>query len=110
MDKELNNLVKQVDSIKTKIQDGNYIDKETFRELEIEVSELRKMIVSIDKDVAVNSEKQSAVYIQLERLDEKITDLAESTKTKDTKKKDTTEKVMLLVLGAILSFVFNKFS
>lgn len=110
MDKELNNLVKQVDSIKTKIQDGNYIDKETFRELEIEVSELRKMIVSIDKDVAVNSEKQSAVYIQLERLDEKITELAESTKTKDTKKKDTTEKVMLLVLGAILSFVFNKFS
>ena len=58
MDKEINNLVSQVDSIKSKIQEGNYIDRGTFRDLEVEVAELRKMIVSIDKDVAVNSEKQ----------------------------------------------------
>ena len=72
MDKEINNLVSQVDTIKSKIQEGNYIDRGTFRDLEVEVAELRKMIVSIDKDVAVNSEKQSAIYVQLERLDEKI--------------------------------------
>ncbi|THA38957.1 hypothetical protein E5428_10430, partial [Histophilus somni] len=105
MDKEINNLVSQVETIKSKIQEGNYIDRGTFKDLEVEVAELRKMIVSIDKDVAVNSEKQSAIYVQLERLDEKISELAESTKTKDTEKKDTTEKVLLLVLGAILSFV-----
>ncbi|AFF28548.1 hypothetical protein [Staphylococcus phage SA3] len=110
MDKEINNLVSQVETIKSKIQEGNYIDRGTFKDLEVEVAELRKMIVSIDKDVAVNSEKQSAIYVQLERLDEKISELAESTKTKDTRKKDTTEKVLLLVLGAILSFVFNKFA
>ncbi|AAX92258.1 hypothetical protein QCF18_09715 [Staphylococcus aureus] len=110
MDKEINNLVSQVETIKSKIQEGNYIDRGTFKDLEVEVAELRKMIVSIDKDVAVNSEKQSAIYVQLERLDEKISELAESTKTKDTEKKDTTEKVLLLVLGAILSFVFNKFA
>jgi prefoldin subunit 5 len=110
LDKEINNLVSQVETIKSKIQEGNYIDRGTFKDLEVEVAELRKMIVSIDKDVAVNSEKQSAIYVQLERLDEKISELAESTKTKDTEKKDTTEKVLLLVLGAILSFVFNKFA
>ncbi len=84
MDKEINNLVSQVETIKSKIQEGNYIDRGTFKDLEVEVAELRKMIVSIDKDVAVNSEKQSAIYVQLERLDEKISELAESTKTKDT--------------------------
>lgn len=110
MDKEIEKIVSQVESIKTKIQEGSYIDKNTFKELELEVSELRKLIVNIDKDVAVNSEKQSAIYIQLDRLDEKITELTKSTETKDTRKKDTTEKVLLLVLGAILSFIFNKFS
>ncbi|BEU75226.1 hemolysin [Staphylococcus phage phiRNIID] len=110
MNEELKNLVGQVDKIKYKIQDGSYIDKNTYKELENEVDELRKMVVSLDKEVAVNSEKQSSIYIQLDRLDEKIKDLTNNTVVKDTRKKDTTEKVLLLVLGSIITFIFNKFS
>ncbi|UXE02804.1 hemolysin [Staphylococcus phage Koomba-kaat_1] len=68
------------------------------------------MVVSLDKEVAVNSEKQSSIYIQLDRLDEKIKELTNNTVVKDTRKKDTTEKVLLLVLGSIITFIFNKFS
>lgn len=110
MNEELKNLVGQVDKIKDKIQDGSYIDKNTYKELENEVGELRKMVVSLDKEVAVNSEKQSSIYIQLDRLDEKIKELTNNTVVKDTRKKDTTEKVLLLVLGSIITFIFNKFS
>ncbi|AFO70752.1 hypothetical protein BH792_gp004 [Staphylococcus phage Stau2] len=110
MNEELKNLVGQVDKIKDKIQDGSYIDKNTYKELENEVDELRKMVVSLDKEVAVNSEKQSSIYIQLDRLDEKIKELTNNTVVKDTRKKDTTEKVLLLVLGSIITFIFNKFS
>ncbi|ARQ95819.1 hypothetical protein qdsa001_63 [Staphylococcus phage qdsa001] len=110
MSEELKNLVGQVDKIKDKIQDGSYIDKNTYKELENEVDELRKMVVSLDKEVAVNSEKQSSIYIQLDRLDEKIKELTNNTVVKDTRKKDTTEKVLLLVLGSIITFIFNKFS
>lgn len=110
MDNNVEKLVKQIDTIRNQIQDKGYIDRDTYTALEKEVDELRIMIMNLDKELALNSEKQQAVYIQLERLDEKIQDLATSTKFKDDKKRDTTEKVLLLILGAIISFIFNKFS
>nr|DAN11166.1 MAG TPA: hemolysin [Herelleviridae sp.] len=109
MTNDYERLEEQVNLIKNQIQEKGFIDKESYSELEKELVELRKIIASIDKEQAVSSEKQGTVYIQLERLDEKIKELAESAKDKDSKKKETTEKVLLLVLGAILSFIFNKF-
>lgn len=110
MENDIDTLLNQIDKIRNQIQEKGYIDKDTYSNLEKEVSELRSMILNLDKDLAVTSEKQSTIYIQLESLDEKIKELSESTKVKDDKKRDTTEKVLLLILGAILSFIFNKFS
>lgn len=110
MENDIDTLLNQIEKIRNQIQEKGYIDKDTYSNLEKEVSELRSMILNLDKDLAVTSEKQATIYIQLERLDEKIKELSESTKVKDDKKRDTTEKVLLLILGAILSFIFNKFS
>ena len=109
LDNNVEKLVKQIDTIRNQIQEKGYIDKDTYKTLEKEVDELRIMIMSLDKDLALNSEKQQTIYIQLERLDEKIKELANNTQFKDDKKRDTTEKVLLLILGAIISFIFNKF-
>jgi len=106
----IESLVKQVEKIRNQIQEKGYIDKDTYNSLDKDVERLKSIIHDLDKDLAVNSEKQSAIYVQLDRLDDKIEELKNNTKSKDDKKKDTTEKVLLLVLGAILSFVFNKFT
>ncbi|ANT44739.1 hypothetical protein HOR18_gp076 [Staphylococcus phage vB_SscM-1] len=110
MSQNVESLVKQIEKIRNQIQEKGYIDKETYKSLDEDVERLKSIIHDLDKDLAVNSEKQSAIYVQLDRLDEKIEELKKNTKSKDDKKKDTTEKVLLLVLGAILSFVFNKFT
>lgn len=110
MSQNIESLVKQVEKIRNQIQEKGYIDKDTYNSLDKDVERLKSIIHDLDKDLAVNSEKQSAIYVQLDRLDEKIEELKNNTKSKDDKKKDTTEKVLLLVLGAILSFVFNKFT
>lgn len=110
MSQNIESLVKQVEKIRNQIQEKGYIDKDTYNSLDKDVERLKSIIHDLDKDLAVNSEKQSAIYVQLDRLDEKIEELKKNTKSKDDKKKDTTEKVLLLVLGAILSFVFNKFT
>uniref|UniRef100_A0AAU8GRX9 Hemolysin n=1 Tax=Mammaliicoccus phage MSShimriz1 TaxID=3230127 RepID=A0AAU8GRX9_9VIRU len=110
MSQNVESLVKQIEKIRNQIQEKGYIDRETYKSLDEDVERLKSIIHDLDKDLAVNSEKQSAIYIQLDRLDEKIDELKKNTKSKDDKKKDTTEKVLLLVLGAILSFVFNKFT
>lgn len=106
----MGDLVRQIEKIRNQIQEKGYIDNETYKALDKDVERLKSIIHDLDKDLAVNSEKQSAIYVQLDRLDEKIDELKKNTKSKDDKKKDTTEKVLLLVLGAILSFVFNKFT
>lgn len=110
MSQNIESLVKQIEKIRNQIQEKGYIDKDTYNSLDKDVERLKSIIHDLDKDLAVNSEKQSAIYVQLDRLDEKIEELKKNTKSKDDKKKDTTEKVLLLVLGAILSFVFNKFT
>lgn len=110
MTQNVESLVKQIETIRKQIQEKGYIDKDTYNSLEKDVDKLKNIIHDLDKDLAVNSEKQSAIYVQLDRLDEKIEELKNNTKSKDDKRKDTTEKVLLLVLGAILSFVFNKFT
>lgn len=110
MSQNIESLVKQIEKIRNQIQEKGYIDKDTYNSLDKDVERLKSIIHDLDKDLAVNSEKQSAIYVQLDRLDDKIEELKNNTKSKDDKKKDTTEKVLLLVLGAILSFVFNKFT
>ena len=110
MSQNIESLVKQVEKIRNQIQEKGYIDKDTYNSLDKDVERLKSIIHDLDKDLAVNSEKQSAIYVQLDRLDDKIEELKNNTKSKDDKKKDTTEKLLLLVLGAILSFVFNKFT
>ena len=110
MSQNIESLVKQVEKIRNQIQEKGYIDKDTYNSLDKDVERLKSIIHDLDKDLAVNSEKQSAIYVQLDRLDDKIEELKNNTKSKYDKKKDTTEKVLLLVLGAILSFVFNKFT
>lgn len=110
MTNNVDDLFKKVESISNTIQEKGYIDGETFKKLEEEVDELKEIVTTLDKDLAVNVERQTPIYIQLERLDEKVKELAESTKDKDDKKSERVEKVLLLVLGAIVSFVFNKFT
>lgn len=110
MDYKIEQLVNNVDNINKMIQSGSFTTKESFKELEEEVKKLKDLVISIDKEMAIYQEKHSAIYIQLNALDEKIEALKENTGKKDDKKRDTTEKVFLLVLGGLLSLVLNKFT
>lgn len=101
-------LSQKVETLKENIQTKGYIDSTTFKELENRVNLLSDAVKDLDKDVAIKQEKQAQIYIQIDRLDELIKEMKTSTSTKEDKKKDTIEKVLLLIIGGIISFVFNK--
>ena len=101
-------LSQKVETLKENIQDKGYIDSATFKELENRVNLLSDAVKDLDKDIAIKQEKQAQIYIQIDRLDELIKEIKTSTSTKEDKKKDTIEKVLLLIIGGIISFVFNK--
>lgn len=101
-------LSQKVETLKENIQTNGYIDNATFKELENRVNLLSDAVKDLDKDVAIKQEKQAQIYIQIDRLDDLIKEMKTSTSTKEDKKKDTIEKVLLLIIGGIISFVFNK--
>lgn len=101
-------LSRKVEDLKKQIQDKGYIDNTTFKELNDRVNTLSDFVKDLDKDMAIKQEKQAQIYIQIDRLDELIKEMKTSTSTKEDKKKDTIEKVLLLIIGGVISFVFNK--
>lgn len=101
-------LSRKVEDLKKQIQDKGYIDNATFKELNDRVNTLSDFVKDLDKDMAIKQEKQAQIYIQIDRLDELIKEMKTSTSTKEDKKKDTIEKVLLLIIGGVISFVFNK--
>lgn len=110
MDYKVEECIERIESIKNQIQEKGYIDKSTYSSIVSDVEKLKEIVKQLDKDLAIGTEKNAMVYLQLEILDKKIEELKKSYKSKDDKKRESTEKIMLLVLGAILSFIFNKFT
>lgn len=101
-------LSQRIEDLRFQVQDKGYISSDTYKELEGKVSALSDFVKDLDKDIAIKEEKQAQIYIQIERLDEMIKDIKTTSTTKEDKKKDVVEKILLLIIGAIVSFVFNK--
>lgn len=101
-------LSQRIEDLRFQVQEKGYISSDTYKDLEDKVSALSDFVKDLDKDVAIKQEKQAQIYIQIDRLDEMIKDIKTSSNTKDDKKKDVVEKILLLIIGAIVSFVFNK--
>lgn len=101
-------LSQRIEDLRFQVQEKGYISSDTYKDLENRVSALSDFVKDLDKDVAIKQEKQAQIYIQIERLDEMIKDIKSTSTTKEDKKKDVVEKVLLLIIGAIVSFVFNK--
>lgn len=101
-------LSQRIEDLRFQIQDKGYISSDTYKDLEDKVSALSDFVKDLDKDIAIKQEKQTQIYIQIERLDEMIKDIKTTSTTKEDKKKDVVEKILLLIIGAIISFVFNR--
>lgn len=101
-------LSQRIEDLRFQVQEKGYISSDTYKDLENRVSALSDFVKDLDKDIAIKEEKQAQIYIQIERLDELIKDIKSTSTTKEDKKKDVVEKILLLIIGAIVSFVFNK--
>lgn len=101
-------LSQRIEDLRFQVQDKGYISSDTYKDLEDKVSALSDFVKDLDKDIAIKQEKQAQIYIQIERLDEMIKDIKTTSTTKEDKKKDVVEKILLLIIGGIISFVFNR--
>lgn len=71
------------------------------------VSELKNIVQSLDKEVAIQVEKQSHLYFRIEQLQKEIELLeAKGVKTND-KQRALLENALMAFLGGLITYIFG---
>lgn len=107
-------LVRRISTLEEKVQSGALTSDKNFvnldaerRELSIAINELKSIVQSLDKETAIQAEKQSHLYYQITQLEKTV----ESMKGDDVKevdrKKDLVEKIFMAILGASVTYIFS---
>lgn len=107
-------IIRRVTSLEEKVQSGaltsekNFVSLEAERkELIIAINELKSIVQSIDKETAIQAEKQSHLYYQITQLEKTV----EGMKGVDTKeidrKRDLIEKIFMAILGASVTYMYS---
>lgn len=103
------------------VQNTNKNNETYKQEIQASVQELQKIYkevydmhkrtsdiaIGLDKDHAIQGEKNSNIFYQLEQLERRITDLEQQAQKSNDSSKQFVEKVIMLIIGAIVTWIFN---
>lgn len=79
-------------------------------ELKVVVNELRAIVQSLDKDFAIQLEKQSHLFYRVEQLNKEL-ELLEAKGVKDSDKQRTlVENALMAFLGGLITYLFSLIS
>ncbi|AHJ87575.1 hypothetical protein Bp8pC_145 [Bacillus phage Bp8p-C] len=99
-------LIERLRSIEGKIQ-----DQETdTTELRGVVDELKNIVFSLDKDIAIQQEKQSHLYYKMEQLQKELELLESAGDRKSDKQRELIEKALMAFLGGLITYLFSMIS
>lgn len=76
-------------------------------ELRNVVNDLRDIVQSLDKDMAIHSEKQSHLFYRIEQMQREIELLDEKGEKGNDKQRDIIEKALMAFLGGLITYIFN---
>lgn len=128
MDKkeELNyaDLHKQLLSLADTVQDSGRDNKDYQKQLAKSIEEIKsiqqrlkkdqennnRIAAILDKDQAIQGEKNSNIFYQLEQLEKRISELETTIQKNDDYTKKFIEKIVLLIIGSLIPWVFSMFT
>lgn len=76
-------------------------------ELRNVVNDLRDIVQSLDKDMAIHSEKQSHLFYRIEQMQREIELLDEKGEKGSDKQRDIVERALMAFLGGLITYIFN---
>lgn len=76
-------------------------------ELRNVVNDLRDIVQSLDKDMAIHSEKQSHLFYRIEQMQREIELLDEKGEKGNDRQRDIIEKALMAFLGGLITYIFN---
>lgn len=86
-------------------------DIETLKRLYGEIGELQRThttsITALDKDTAIQEEKNSNIFYQLEQLERRLEELERSSEKNSDNTRQFVEKIVMLIIGGLVTWLFN---
>lgn len=76
-------------------------------ELKTVVHELKNIVQSLDKDVAIQTEKQSHLFYRIEQLQSEINMLEDKGDKSNDRHRQLIENALMAVLGGVITYVFS---
>lgn len=76
-------------------------------ELKAVVHELKNVVQSLDKELAIQSEKQSHLFFRIEQLQSEINLLEDKDDKASDRHRQLIENALMAVLGGVISYVFG---
>lgn len=77
------------------------------KELEKVVEDLKGIVLSLDKELALQAEKYSHLFFRIEQLQKEIEVLANKGEKGNDRQRDLVEKALMAVLGGLITFIFS---
>lgn len=65
------------------------------------------IVSSVDKEQAIQGEKNSNIFYQLEKLEERLEELERNSDKKDDNTRQFVEKIIMLVIGGLVTWLFS---
>lgn len=107
---QVSDFLLRLQRLEDKLQHGELTSngiREDSEELQSAIKELRDIVNSLDKRLAIHEEKYSHLTYQITKLENTISAL-EAVNDKETDhKRDIVENVFMMVLGAIVTYLFS---
>lgn len=76
-----------------------------------EISEIQRetssIVTSLDKDYAIQGEKNSNIFYQLEQLERRLEELERNSEKSNDNTRQFVEKVLMLLIGGLVTWLFN---
>ena len=111
-DYQVGDLILRLQRLEDKLQQGELTDKgiqQGNTELNNAVSELKDIVNSLDKRIAIHEEKYAHLTYQITKLEETISALEGVNDKEYDRKRAIVENIFMVVLGAIVTYVFSSF-
>lgn len=110
MDNQLNDVLLRVQRLEDKLQHGEITEngiRQDNQELNDAVNELKSIVNSLDKRLAIHEEKYSHLVYQITKLEKTIDALENVNDREADHKRDIVENIFMVVLGAVVTFLFG---
>lgn len=107
-------IIQRISALEERVQSGALTSEKGLsgieseqRELEQAIKELKNIVQSLDKETAIQAEKQSHLYYQIVQLEKTVDSMKGDDSKEVARKRDLVEKIFMAVIGALVTYIFG---